>query len=83
MKTSCFFIGTTFSDSPAPQHFVALARELVRLRPDVLVTSGPQPSAAAKAATAEIPIVFGSVGVSGVTSQQDAQIAQAGIDALK
>jgi glc operon protein GlcG len=34
-----------------------------------------------------IPIVFdgrivGSVGVSGVTSQQDAQIAQAGIDAL-
>jgi glc operon protein GlcG len=35
-----------------------------------------------------IPIVVdgkivGSVGVSGVTSQQDAQIAQAGIDALK
>ena len=35
-----------------------------------------------------IPIVvdgkiIGSVGVSGVTSQQDAQIAQAGIDALK
>jgi len=35
-----------------------------------------------------IPIVFdgkiiGSVGVSGVTSQQDAQIAQAGIDAMK
>jgi glc operon protein GlcG len=27
--------------------------------------------------------VVGSVGVSGVTSQQDAQIAQAGIDALK
>jgi uncharacterized protein GlcG (DUF336 family) len=35
-----------------------------------------------------IPIVVdgkivGGVGVSGVTSQQDAQIAQAGIDALK
>jgi uncharacterized protein GlcG (DUF336 family) len=35
-----------------------------------------------------IPIVadgkiIGSIGVSGVTSQQDAQIAQAGIDALK
>jgi glc operon protein GlcG len=27
--------------------------------------------------------IIGSVGVSGVTSQQDAQIAQAGIDALK
>ena len=27
--------------------------------------------------------VIGSIGVSGVTSQQDAQIAQAGIDALK
>jgi putative ABC transport system substrate-binding protein len=35
-----------------------LAAELVRLQPDVLVTSGPQPSAAAKAATATIPIVF-------------------------
>lgn len=35
-----------------------LAAELVRLRPDVIVTSGPQPSAAVKAATAEIPIVF-------------------------
>jgi uncharacterized protein GlcG (DUF336 family) len=27
--------------------------------------------------------IIGGVGVSGVTSQQDAQIAQAGIDALK
>jgi glc operon protein GlcG len=27
--------------------------------------------------------IVGAVGVSGVTSQQDAQIAQAGIDALK
>jgi ABC-type uncharacterized transport system substrate-binding protein len=35
-----------------------LAAELVRLQPDVLVTSGPQPSAAGKAATATIPIVF-------------------------
>jgi putative ABC transport system substrate-binding protein len=35
-----------------------LAAELVRLQPEVLVTSGPQPSAAAKAATATIPIVF-------------------------
>ena len=35
-----------------------LAAELVHLRPDVLVTSGPQPTAAAKAATATIPIVF-------------------------
>jgi putative ABC transport system substrate-binding protein len=38
-----------------------LAAELVHLRPDVLVTSGPQPTAAAKAATATIPIVFISV----------------------
>jgi putative tryptophan/tyrosine transport system substrate-binding protein len=35
-----------------------LAAELVRFQPDVVVTSGPQPSAAAKAATATIPIVF-------------------------
>jgi putative ABC transport system substrate-binding protein len=35
-----------------------LAAELVRLQPDVLVTSAPQPTAAAKAATATIPIVF-------------------------
>src|SRR4029453_17898027 len=35
-----------------------LAAELVRLQPNVLVTSAPQPSAAAKAATAAIPIVF-------------------------
>jgi uncharacterized protein GlcG (DUF336 family) len=27
--------------------------------------------------------VVGAIGVSGVTSQQDAQIAQAGVDALK
>jgi len=35
-----------------------LAGELVRLQPDVLVTSAPQPTAAAKAATSTIPIVF-------------------------
>jgi putative tryptophan/tyrosine transport system substrate-binding protein len=35
-----------------------LAADLVRLRPDVIVTSGPQPTAAGKAATATIPIVF-------------------------
>jgi ABC-type uncharacterized transport system substrate-binding protein len=35
-----------------------LAAELIRLRPDVIVTSAPQPTAAAKAATATIPIVF-------------------------
>src|SRR4030095_15516699 len=35
-----------------------LAAGLVRLQPNVLVTSAPQPSAAAKAATAAIPIVF-------------------------
>jgi putative ABC transport system substrate-binding protein len=35
-----------------------LAAELVRLQPDVIVTSAPQPAAAAKGATATIPIVF-------------------------
>jgi putative ABC transport system substrate-binding protein len=35
-----------------------LAADLVRLKPDVIVTSAPQPTAAVKAATAAIPIVF-------------------------
>ncbi len=37
------------------------AAELVRLQPDVIVTSAPQLTAAAKAATATIPIVFSAV----------------------
>ena len=39
----------------------ALAAELVALRPDLLVSSGPQPAVALKSATATIPIVFVSV----------------------
>jgi len=35
-----------------------LAQELVDLRPDLLVTSSPQPSLALKSATSTIPIVF-------------------------
>jgi putative tryptophan/tyrosine transport system substrate-binding protein len=35
-----------------------LAADLVRLQPDVIVTSAPQPTAAGKAATATIPIGF-------------------------
>lgn len=43
------------------EHAAELAAELVRLEPDVIVTSAPQPTAAAKAATATIPIVFSAV----------------------
>jgi ABC-type uncharacterized transport system substrate-binding protein len=39
----------------------ALAAELVGLKVDLIVTSAPQPTGAAKAATATIPIVFVSV----------------------
>jgi putative tryptophan/tyrosine transport system substrate-binding protein len=39
----------------------ALAAELVALRPDLLVSSGPQATVALKSATATIPIVFVSV----------------------
>jgi len=35
-----------------------LARELIALRPDLIVTSGPQPSRAVKDATSTIPIVM-------------------------
>jgi putative ABC transport system substrate-binding protein len=37
----------------------ALAAELVRLKVDIIVTAGPQPTRAAKKATATIPIVMG------------------------
>jgi putative ABC transport system substrate-binding protein len=36
----------------------ALAQELVDLKPDLIVASGPQPSRAVKNATSTIPIVF-------------------------
>jgi putative ABC transport system substrate-binding protein len=36
----------------------ALARELVDLKPDLIITSSPQPSRAVKNATSTIPIVF-------------------------
>ena len=39
-----------------------LASELVRAKPDLIVTSAPQPSLAAKAETTTIPIVFSAVG---------------------
>ncbi|MBR1149040.1 ABC transporter substrate-binding protein [Bradyrhizobium sp. AUGA SZCCT0431] len=39
----------------------ALAAELVALRPDLLIGSGPQPAVALKSATAAIPIVFVAV----------------------
>ena len=40
----------------------ALAAELVRLKPDVIVTTGTPGSLAAKRATSTIPIVFASSG---------------------
>ena len=39
----------------------ALAADLIALRPDVLIASGPQPAVALKSATATIPIVFVAV----------------------
>ncbi len=39
----------------------ALAQELVDLKPDLIVSSAPQPSRAAKDATSTIPIVFVAV----------------------
>jgi putative tryptophan/tyrosine transport system substrate-binding protein len=39
----------------------ALVAELVSLKPDVIFVSGTQPTAAVKAATTTIPIVFASV----------------------
>jgi putative ABC transport system substrate-binding protein len=41
-----------------PDRFAALAAELVRLKVDVIVTSGSNPTRAAKEATATIPIVM-------------------------
>jgi len=45
-----------------PDQLPALARELVALRPDLIVASGPQPNRAAKDATSTIPIVMFNVG---------------------
>jgi putative ABC transport system substrate-binding protein len=44
-----------------PGQLPALAMELVALRPDLIVASGPQPSRAAKDATSTIPIVMVAV----------------------
>ena len=44
-----------------PDRLPALARELVALRPDLIVASGPQPSRAVKDATSTIPIVMVAV----------------------
>jgi putative ABC transport system substrate-binding protein len=41
-----------------PDRLPALARELVALRPDLIVASGPQPTRAVKDATSTIPIVM-------------------------
>ena len=45
-----------------PERFPALARELVRLKPDVIVTAGTPGTLAAKQATQSIPIVAASAG---------------------
>jgi putative ABC transport system substrate-binding protein len=44
-----------------PDQLPAFARELVALRPDLIVASGPQPSRAVKDATSTIPIVMVAV----------------------
>jgi len=44
------------------ENLPALAADLVKLNVDVIVTAGPQPTRAARAATASIPIVFVTVG---------------------
>jgi len=44
-----------------PDQLPALARELVALRPDLIIASGPQPSRAVKDATSTIPIVMVAV----------------------
>jgi putative tryptophan/tyrosine transport system substrate-binding protein len=44
-----------------PDQLPALARELVALRPDLIVASGPQPNRAVKDATSTIPIVMVAV----------------------
>jgi len=45
-----------------PDQLPALARELVALRPDLIVASSPQPNRAVKDATSTIPIVMIAVG---------------------
>ena len=45
-----------------PERSPELAAELVKLKPDLIVTTAGQPTAAAKAATDTIPIVFIAVG---------------------
>ena len=44
------------------ERITGLARELVALEPELIVTTAPQPTDAAKAATNSIPIVFIAVG---------------------
>ena len=44
------------------EHFAEIAAELVRLKVDVIVTSGTSPVVAAKQATSTIPIVFATAG---------------------
>jgi putative ABC transport system substrate-binding protein len=44
------------------ERFAEIATEFVRLKVDVIVTSGTPPVLAAKQATAVIPIIFASVG---------------------
>jgi putative ABC transport system substrate-binding protein len=45
-----------------PERYAAIAAEFVRLKVDVIVTGGTLPIAAAKQATAAIPIVFAAAG---------------------
>ena len=44
-----------------PERLPALAAELLALGPDVLVTMGPRPALAAKAATSTVPVVAAAV----------------------
>ncbi len=45
-----------------PERYAAIEAEFVRLKVDVIVTAGTVPAAAAKRATAAIPIVFAAAG---------------------
>ena len=51
-----------FGENKGPQHLPELAADLVRLKVDLIVTSGTPSSLAAKSATTTIPIVMAQAG---------------------